>query len=80
MLNIFLLIIYLFQLFLQIKAVKFYLTMFVEEVDDCISRIYKIDNETNINYLKKLFMNLVKKYILIYMIMEMLDILKLMLD
>ena len=36
----------LFQLFLRIESYKFYLTMFLEGVDDCISKIYKSNNIT----------------------------------
>ena len=36
----------LFQLFLRIESYKFYLTMYLEGVDDCISKIYKSNNIT----------------------------------
>ena len=39
----------LFQYFCQIKSFNFYLSMFVEEADDCLSQIYYI-NTDNIRF------------------------------
>ena len=52
-------------LFFQIKSFNFYLSMFVEEADDCISQIYYNDNIifqqdcTNTSNWKKAYINLI---------------------
>ena len=40
-------------LFFQIKSFNFYLSMFVEEADDCISQIYYNDNNPSNNFMPR---------------------------